>query len=531
MDILKKKLFMNKVKCRNILQFVLDNDFNVPDSKPDIYRQVQNNGEVRLVESRVMNSKLNMEGVLAFNFLYLGEGVSCPEQSIRGEIPFDEVMNLNEECSGDNVGIHFDIEDLTVTIINSRKINVKAVICARVVIEELVEEGCAIGVSGNDEVQERKTSMPVTLVAVDTKDAFRIRETIALPSGKEDIKELIYTEAEAKNIEVRLLEDKFTVRGDIQVFVIYESTSEDTPMNYYETELPFTTGLDCSGCGEDMIPDITVSIANRNFEIKPDEDGEERNIDVEVFFDVRIKVYKDEETEVLKDVYSPKSRLEVVRSPIEYESLLGRNVNKLRVTDRVNIGDDNDRILQVCHGSGSVKLDDTSIVENGIRAEGIAEINILYISPDDSRPLKGVKTIIPFSQLVEIKDIDENCVFDIRASLEQVNIVMLDSEEIEVKAGISLVTVVFARHKENIVTEITDIPISAEEIKNMPGMVGYIVKQGDTLWDIAKQYYTTIEDIMELNGLETEHVDEGDRLLLIKKLRLCDASAGLEAHE
>ena len=46
-------------------------------------------------------------------------------------------------------------------------------------------------------------------------------------------------------------------------------------------------------------------------------------------------------------------------------------------------------------------------------------------------------------------------------------------------------------------------------------MVGYTVKAGETLWDIAKRYRTAPEEIMLL----TEHngeVREGDVLLLVK---------------
>ena len=45
-----------------------------------------------------------------------------------------------------------------------------------------------------------------------------------------------------------------------------------------------------------------------------------------------------------------------------------------------------------------------------------------------------------------------------------------------------------------------------------------LIHSGDTLWDIAKKFYTTIENIMELNGLESEEVKPGDGLLLMKKV-------------
>ena len=46
-----------------------------------------------------------------------------------------------------------------------------------------------------------------------------------------------------------------------------------------------------------------------------------------------------------------------------------------------------------------------------------------------------------------------------------------------------------------------------------------MVKQGDTLWDIAKKFYTTMEEIISMNDLEDDQVSSGQPLILVKKLR------------
>ena len=40
----------------------------------------------------------------------------------------------------------------------------------------------------------------------------------------------------------------------------------------------------------------------------------------------------------------------------------------------------------------------------------------------------------------------------------------------------------------------------------MPGITVYVVKNGDSMWDIAKRFYTTVEEICELNELEEDRV-------------------------
>ena len=56
-----------------------------------------------------------------------------------------------------------------------------------------------------------------------------------------------------------------------------------------------------------------------------------------------------------------------------------------------------------------------------------------------------------------------------------------------------------------------------EEMEKRPGIVGYIVKNGDDLWDLAKKYMTTEESIQEMNGLESDKIKAGDKLLIFKE--------------
>ena len=61
------------------------------------------------------------------------------------------------------------------------------------------------------------------------------------------------------------------------------------------------------------------------------------------------------------------------------------------------------------------------------------------------------------------------------------------------------------------------MPFDLEHIEKRPGITGYIVRDGDILWDLAKKYNTTVEGIMEVNDLESGDIKAGDRLLIFKE--------------
>jgi len=43
------------------------------------------------------------------------------------------------------------------------------------------------------------------------------------------------------------------------------------------------------------------------------------------------------------------------------------------------------------------------------------------------------------------------------------------------------------------------------------------VQEKEDLWELAKQYMTTVEGIMNVNELENENVKIGDKLLIFKE--------------
>ena len=69
-----------------------------------------------------------------------------------------------------------------------------------------------------------------------------------------------------------------------------------------------------------------------------------------------------------------------------------------------------------------------------------------------------------------------------------------------------------------ILEKIEEIPLDQEKIRNMSGITVYIMKPGDTLWNIAKKFYTTVEEIMQMNDLDGDEVSSGTPLLLVKKV-------------
>ena len=68
-------------------------------------------------------------------------------------------------------------------------------------------------------------------------------------------------------------------------------------------------------------------------------------------------------------------------------------------------------------------------------------------------------------------------------------------------------------HEDRSINIIDEIQMTEEKDNSNPSMIVYIVKQGDTIWEIAKKYKTTMQDIININNL-----DNGDEIFVGEKL-------------
>ena len=139
----------------------------------------------------------------------------------------------------------------------------------------------------------------------------------------------------------------------------------------------------------------------------------------------------------------------------------------------------------------------------------------MYISSDDKMPIALADEIIPFSHTIEAPGVTEESLNFIRPSLEQLTAVMTGSNEIEVKASVLLDCLVLNNNTDNVITDITTEPFESSELQSRPGMVGYLVKDSDSLWDVAKKFHSTKDRIMEINDLKTEVLQPGEMLLIV----------------
>ncbi len=531
MELSTRNIRTHGILCRSDMQITLEDDVNVSDTRPDIDQLIKTQGEIQITSITPTDGKVTIRGNLSFSLLYITTEDIRPVHNMKGQIPFEETINMDGLHSDGEVMCHFDLENCQANLINSRKVSICAIVSFHCCQEEESEIAAGVDIVSSEasRAEMEQLSPPeglhrqfdqfaLTKLISHKKDVFRIKDEMTLPKGKPNIDTVLYYEMTLQNLQSRIVEDGIRFIGDVQLFVLYTPENEERRLEYLETEFPFDGIVRCDNCTEDMISDVEIVNAKRELEIKPDEDGEHRVLEVELNLNLQLKFYQDEIFNYLSDAYSTACTLELNRQDIVSTRLLMKNQSVVRVSDRIHIMQDTDNIVQICNATGTVQIDEQEIVADGIAIEGVVELDVLYITENDDHPLAIAKGAIPFTHTIEIRGIKPEDDYELQPTINQISVMMLDDQEIEAKVILNLCSFVFTHGNQQIITQIQEKPLDIERLQAMPGLVGFIADREGSLWDIAKEYNTTVENIMQLNQLDTDRVRPGDKLLLFKQI-------------
>lgn len=518
MKVEKKAVRSGILKLEKNVQITMDEDMNVPDTRPDVEKIIESRGEVHIDEVEVLTDRLRLRGTFLVQILYLSTDkeqlISCMEH----EFAIEEFMNVEGAESSDIAKVTADLEDLTISIINSRKCGVRSVIYFHIAISEMKFVECTIGIEKKENVQCLYESPSMTEIIMNKKDIQRIKASVSLPAGKPNIKEIFWNSMQLREVDIRMLENKLSIRGSLFLFILYQAEEGQEPIQYYDWEIPFTNELECTDSQENLIGNIAVLLGNHQASIKPDIDGEPRDVEVEAVLELDLKAYREFKMPLLKDMYANNRKLKLKTSPIVFENLIFQNNAKTKVSQRVEASGEIHKLLQVLNVEGNVRIEDYHFTKQGIATEGLIFCKVLYIAGDDAAPIQSKEVVIPFEYLVEIPEVTATDRCELRGVLEQIGGYVVDSNAIEIRAVAGIYVTGFSPQTMRMIDEVEEIPYTEEEIARIPSLTGYIVKNGDTLWNIAKQYGTTIEKMKQYNENLAEPLEAGQKLFLMKEM-------------
>ncbi len=348
MELDYKSMNLNRHKGRAVSQITLEEDLNVPDQKPDIFRMVHKQGEFHPDEIKGEAGKVKARGVFRYRILYIAEGDERRPEILEGSIPVDEMIFLNGLEEGDLLDFRWDLEDLHVSAIHSRKANIKAILslCAEAICEQpvlLLKE---------PEEEIPGTYLKTCLIrlqqeTIHKKDTLRVKEELTLPPGRPNIRRIIWKEFRLQGTEVRPEEGKLLVKGELVVFFLYESEEDPVRIQWVEQSVPFSSEIECAACHSDLSGKTEVTLLRGELELQADYDGEPRMVRLDAVLTLLLRYFEEQSEETVCDAYSLDCELSPGRKRCQWNYVQHVSDSRARVSGRMKLKEGEPKVLQI----------------------------------------------------------------------------------------------------------------------------------------------------------------------------------------
>lgn len=497
-----------RIKENAFAQITVDDDYIIRDNKPDVLRVIYTSGDVVLEDAKVSNGTVWITGKLQFQSLYQSDDTGFRLDSVNGSVPFQEKVILENAVDGEEILIDAGIEDLSVGIINSRKLMVRAVV--NLVVKSLEEENGRIAQRYPEGFgyQQKTKELTVMEQVAGKQDVVRVQKELQLPNSRTNIGSLLFYQVCFRNQDYQLGEDSLKLQMDAVIMALYRSESTGD-YECYETVVPITGEIELPGVRGDEVHWVKVTPKEINLEPREDYDGESRMLGLSMVLGVTAQLYREEVQEALMDAYSLEKELVIERKPMTIQQLLVKNLSKVRLLEQVHLEPNKERILQMCGCNGRVTVDRVEKLEDGVHMEGVLSVDVLYNTTDDNVVYAQNNCQIPFEQFVEVDGLTKDADVWYDAQIEQLQVNLLDNSEYEVKAILQIALMAVGHNKLDNIVQIEEEPLDMEMLNKQPGMIGYVRKEDEELWDVAKKYHAIPEDIIEI----------GDKVLVVKQVK------------
>ena len=499
----KEKLCMNQLIASKIDSLMVEEDFVVPDVKPDILSAVHTNGTVCIERKEILDGKIKLESKIEMYIMYMADEEKTGVRSFHTTLDFVKTMELERAKEGYRLETKVNLKSLECKVLNGRKVNVKGVleVEARLFSNEEIE--FMKNFNTVKDIQLLREDMKVSSLLGMGNSKVYAKDTIMI-DNIDELAEVMKVKVAIQNKETKISYNKVLTKADAVVTMLYLST--ENRINCVSSRIPVMGFIDMPNVTDENLCEVNYEI--KNMLIKPNS-IEEHSVYVEIEMELNCNVYETKALNMIQDLYSPTVNLlyqqKTIRVAADKQSLQDIcNIREKQVIPELQ----NQKIydVDICPN-----IQKQTILKDKILCEGEIELSFLY-GVENSGRMQAKKVAIPFEQSISCKDVAQSANIDTNIEIQNQDFVILPDESIDIKIDMQMIMNVT---KEQNVSVIQEIQIAEDRQGEKYSMIIYFVKPGDTLWKIAKKFKSTVERITNINEIVDENkINVGEQLFI-----------------
>lgn len=495
-------------------RITVETDVNVPDINPDILKVLDVSGYAAVSEKSLSGGKICINGTVVMTVLYAPDGdVMSKVKTLSATKDFTYNADVPQKDDNLRLCVEIEPESFAYTLINSRKMSLRCVLGTDTKLCRTIEFEIPVSCDEESALCTQTRSLRLCSNEIYCENRIKLNEKHEISSDKPPVAEILKTIVFPQSDEFTMLDGKAAVKGQVRICTLYTS-DEDGEVCCDEYTLPFDEIIDADGAEEDMEGEIDYCVSDMFCEICDDSDGEPRIIGIELGLGTVIRGHKIFEPSVISDAYSLNGETKIVSEKRSIEQLVDNTTAQFTQKIEVAVPEGMPDISALCDAAVSAAVDNIRVGNGEITVNGTLNSNILYLSDDAERPVGAFSDKTEFAHTLSAPGVSGGSVCDAKIFAEHVSYTMNGNRSIDLRVVLGMCIRSFNDEEIPIITDIEVSEDSTAEIQ--PCIIIYFVKSGDTLWNIAKRYHTTVDDIKENNNMTSDSIFPGQQIRILR---------------
>lgn len=517
LELVRDALRFSQVIGEGQSQAVVEKDIIVPDMKPDIARVLSLEGKINIVGREIEQDRVSLDGKVDFLILYGADGEPQSVYSINQEADFANKIGIAGALSNMEPEVECRIEHIDYDLFNGRKLHIRCLINMSVRIINDASVDAVKEVSGEGDIQLLRDTLSVDESAGDGAAQAVIRGSIMIPGDMPPVGDILKCSAIVHKKESSIDEGRVIISGSVLLPVLYASKSDEIEICRAEQDMPFTHTIEIPGVTSDMRCKATYAVEDVYVNPKENDDGEATEIEAEIVLVLGAKVTARSEASVIVDAYGIRSQLSSQTESIDANLFFGEGSGRIDVNESLAVPEGEAGIEKVYDVGCRPSITECKTVDDKVAIEGIIVCDATYLGRGEEKKAYGFSEEVPFKTEVTVPGCDESMHPEVVIDIESIDFSSAAKSEIEIRVSLSCLVRVYHTVKKDFITSIAqgegELPLHKASITI------YVVQPKDTLWKIAKRYYTTVNDIINVNGItDPDNIMPGAKLIIPKRL-------------
>lgn len=504
-DVTKENFVLNKIVGQKSETIIVEGDMIVPDIKPDILSTINTTGNVCVYKKEVLDGKIRIDGDVNVYVIYLADNQEETIRSLNTNIDFTQILDLDGCTPSMSLDENVKIKAIECKVLNGRKIKVSATLQFDLAIYSNENVDIINQINNIEDIQSCKSNLNVNSLVGEGCSKAYAKDTIAI-ENIDNLAEILKVDIAIVNKDIKISYNKVLGKADVNTKIMY--LTEDNRIKVAQNNIPIMGFVDIENINEDNICDMKYKL--KNVVVKPNS-VEEHSIYIEVEVELYCRAYENKDICIIQDMYSPTQNIDFNQRCINTMS------NKCEIKSTCNIREK--MIIPEINGNEIYDVEVTPIIlsknatKTRVMYEGEVRLNFIFASNSTSG-INVKQTKLPFNYNVDSELILQDMNIDTQIEISNPNFIVGTDGTIDTNIDLEFKLNMSNTTKINIIDEVN---IDETRDKQIYSMIIYFVKPDDTLWNIAKKFKSTVEDILRVNNIEDENkISIGQQLFIPK---------------